>query len=91
MTQLNRHTLVAGLFLAAAMLCWGTVPAHAAKSLTQFGITWTFDRDYPTGQFANGDYWVVGPVTITSITPQSTTSGSTTLHGSMINPRPNTV
>jgi hypothetical protein len=91
MTQLNRHTLVAGLFAAVAMICLGTVPAQAAKSVTQFGITWTFDRDYPTGQFANGDYWVVGPVTITSITPKSTTSGSTTLHGSMINPRPNTV
>src|SRR5512145_1337984 len=27
---------------------------------SQFGITWTFDGDYETGQFANGDTWVVG-------------------------------
>ena len=58
----------------------------AATSVSQFGITWTFDRDYPTGQFANGDYWVVGPVKITSITPRSTVSGGATLNGSMINP-----
>jgi hypothetical protein len=39
------------------------------SQITQYGITWTFDREYPTGQFANGDYWVIGPVTITNITP----------------------
>ena len=37
--------------------------------ISQYGITWYFDRAYPYGQFANGDYWVVGPVTITRITP----------------------
>jgi len=43
----------------------------AATSVSQFGITWTFDRDYTVGQFANGDWWVVGPVTITKIEPVS--------------------
>ncbi len=61
----------------------------AATSVTQFGITWSFDRDYPSGQFANGDHWVVGPVKITSISPRSTTSGGVTMHGSMINPAVN--
>jgi uncharacterized repeat protein (TIGR02543 family) len=47
---------------------------YNASSVTQFGITWTFDRDYQVGQFANGDYWVVpdtpqGTVTIVSISP----------------------
>jgi hypothetical protein len=42
---------------------------QAADMITQYGITWTFDQTYETGQFANGDYWVVGPVTITAITP----------------------
>ncbi len=59
--------------------------SQAATSLTQFGITWTFDADYQTGQFANGDYWVVGPVTIESISPKSTFGR----HGSMIDPVPN--
>ncbi len=43
--------------------------AFAATSVSQYGITWTFGGDFQTGQFANGDYWVIGPVTITSITP----------------------
>ena len=61
--------------------------ASAATSVTRSGITWTFDRDYPTGQFVNGDPWVVGPVKITAISPRSTTaSDGATLHGSMINP-----
>lgn len=73
-------------------ICWlaieilAFVPLLAATSLSQFGITWTFDRDYPSGQFANGDYWVVGPVTIVSIDPNSVTIDGRTTNGSMINP-----
>ena len=55
-----------------------------SKTLSQFGITWTFKKAYETGQFANGDYWVVGPVEIIHIDPQATSNP--TLHGSMINP-----
>ena len=40
-----------------------------ATSLSQHGITWTFDGDYTTGQYCNGDYYVVGPVNITDIDP----------------------
>jgi hypothetical protein len=40
-----------------------------ATSVSQYGITWTFDKSYPVGQFANGDWWVAGPVVITNITP----------------------
>jgi hypothetical protein len=58
---------------------------NAASTVSQFGITWTFDKDYTTGQFANGDYWVVGPVTITSINPPST-AGSRVKNGSQVNP-----
>ena len=34
------------------------------------GIVFYFDKQYPTGKFANGDYWVKGPVTIIQITPE---------------------
>lgn len=49
----------------------GLNAANAAQtsSISQWGITWYFDKDYTYGQFANGDYWILGPVTITSITP----------------------
>ena len=57
-------------------------------TLSQFGITWTFDQAYPSGQFANGDWWVVGPVTVVGIDPPSTTSGGRTSNGSMVNPSP---
>jgi len=61
--------------------------APTTDQINQFGITWTFDREYDYGQFANGDYWVVGPVTITSITPASAQfPDGSTRHGSMLNP-----
>lgn len=44
-------------------------PADYASSLTQHGITWTFDRPYAVGQFVNGDWWVIGPLTVTAIDP----------------------
>jgi putative phosphoesterase len=50
-------------------------------SIEQYGITWTFDSSYQCGIFANGDYWVIGPVTITSITPDFDGSH----HGWMVN------
>jgi hypothetical protein len=40
------------------------------KSVSQYGITWTFTKPSPVGRYVNGDYYVVGPVTITNIDPQ---------------------
>lgn len=56
--------------------------SQAATSVSQFGITWTFSADAQVGQFANGDWWVVGPVTIISISPASVNG----MNGSMTNP-----
>jgi hypothetical protein len=66
-----------------------TASAFGATSVSQFGITWTFSADCQTGQYANGDYWVVGPVNIITITNNLHTNGilpSVGLDGSMINP-----
>ncbi|MEK7408870.1 MAG: hypothetical protein AAB225_27720, partial [Acidobacteriota bacterium] len=38
-------------------------------SISQYGITWTFDRAAPCGQFVNGDWYVVGEVDVIQITP----------------------
>jgi hypothetical protein len=38
-------------------------------SVSQYGITWTFDRPARVGQFVNGDFYVVGPVTVAVIDP----------------------
>lgn len=46
-----------------------TLPLRS--SVSQFGITWTFDKPAPVGQFVNGDFYVVGPVTVSSIEPRT--------------------
>jgi hypothetical protein len=49
-------------------------PPGTASSITKDGITWTFSQPAQVGQFATGDYYVVGPVTITAINPAPTRS-----------------
>jgi len=72
--------LILVLFLGGSSL-------NGATQLSQFGITWTFDKDYAVGQFANDDWWIVGPVTIMRIDPPSV-SGDHVRNGSMLNPSP---
>lgn len=64
-------------FVMALNLCAGT-----ASQISQYGITWTFDKQYEVGRFVNGENWVIGPVTIKSVSPGP--SGG--LNGSMVNP-----
>jgi hypothetical protein len=78
------------LLIAVLLACFAQPLCAAAQQsqISQFGITWTFDKDYTVGQFANGDYWVVGPVTIIRIQPASVELNGRTINGSMINPSP---
>ncbi|MHC4534751.1 MAG: hypothetical protein ACYS6K_12435, partial [Planctomycetota bacterium] len=71
--------------LVMVMFCQLT---NAERQISQFGITWTFNRDYTVGQFTNGDYWILGPVTLIGIDPPSTEANGRTINGSMINPSP---
>lgn len=72
-------------------------PAIVAESLSIFGVTFTFETPRPVGQYANGDWWVLGPVTFTAITPASAiqtigtdddgmTFTNRVVHGTMVNP-----
>lgn len=70
------------IFLLFTLLISATLTAEMAQSVSRFGVTWTFDQPREVGQFANGDWWVVGPVTITEITPESENNQN----GSMLNP-----
>lgn len=68
------------------------IPTSSAETsttsqLTQYGITWTFASPVQYGQFVNGDYWVVGPVTVASVSP----GWDGARHGSMLDPVPLTV
>ena len=60
----------------------GAPPVEMADSVTQFGITWTFDAPVPVGQFANGDFWVAGPVTVVAVSPAPVDGRN----GSVVNP-----
>ena len=52
-----------------AVLQTPRLAALTTTSISQFGITWNFSQPVTYGQFVNGDYWVIGPVTITSVSP----------------------
>jgi len=58
--------------LSICLLGWSSLGAEMRKveSLTQYGITWTFDREVEVGQFVNGDYYVIGACTVVDIDPK---------------------
>ncbi|MBN1497721.1 MAG: hypothetical protein JXA07_13180 [Spirochaetes bacterium] len=76
--------------LAASMETVPPAPPEGAFQLSQFGITWFFaDTPGQYGRFANGDHWVVGPVSIIYIAPLSFKSRwKRVWNGSMVNPSP---
>jgi hypothetical protein len=53
-------------------------------SITKDGITWTFSQPVLAGQFVTGDWWVVGPATVTGLNPAPTTA-MPFLNGSVVN------
>jgi hypothetical protein len=62
-------------FLALAGCASAAAPVATARltevsSVSQYGLTWEFDRPVAVGRFVNGDYYVVGPITLVSIHPR---------------------
>src|SRR5215208_795512 len=57
--------------------------AAPVSSISQYEITWSFDKPYEAGQFITGDWWVVGPVNVTAVNP----APSAGRNGSSVNPR----
>lgn len=60
----------------------GAHSGEARDTITQYGVTWTFAAPVPAGRFVTGDWWVVGPITVESVTPAPTLER----HGSVVNP-----
>jgi len=60
--------------IALLMFSFDAFGKFAALPLTDSvaidGITWKFSEKVPVGRFVNGDYYVVGNVTITTISPK---------------------
>jgi len=74
-------------YVTLAALMFGSVVSGEAAgesrdSVTQYGVTWTFAARMPAGRFVTGDWWVVGPLTVESVTPRPTAER----HGSVVNP-----
>ena len=91
--RVNSHMGVSAKFIAIFLIVFAGLPCelgYSATLVSRFGITWTFDKDYTIGTFANGDYYVVGDpdVTITDIDPASQYNGARVKNGSMVNPLP---
>lgn len=63
-------------------------PTSMVTSIAQFGITYTFAQPVRAGQFANGDWFVIGPATITDMQPPCTTVNGRVVNGAMRNPSP---
>ena len=71
------------MILCAGLLLTGNIHAEQAISVSQWGITWTFDKPATVGKFVTGDWWVLGPVTVVKVDP-ATNDGR---NGSMVNPK----
>ncbi|NLX59163.1 MAG: hypothetical protein GXY74_08755 [Phycisphaerae bacterium] len=54
------------------------------ESVSEHGITWTFEKPARVGQFVTGSWYVVGPVTIAKIDP-APTYGENARNGSVLN------
>jgi len=80
--KLNLYAPIALLSIYSALSA-----SQEAGSISQHGITWTFDGDYPVGQYCNGDWWVQGPLSIIQIQPHSTNTEGWIKNGSTLNPR----
>lgn len=67
------RTPTTSLVAALALILVPAAMAGTADHVEQYGVTITFDGSYTTGQFANGDFWVVpdgdGTVTVTAMDP----------------------
>ncbi len=67
---------VAAVVFLAGTVALADVTAPAEEDLprkervSQGHITWHFDDPVPVGRFVNGDYYVVGPVTIVKMDPE---------------------
>lgn len=65
-------------------------PVAMRSSITQHGITFQFAQPVPSGQFVNGDWFVVGAATVVAMSPPCTVVNGRVINGAMVNPDPST-
>jgi hypothetical protein len=72
---------LAGMGLLAGPAGARQAPGERAE-VSQYGITWTFEKPARVGQYVTGDWWVAGPATVKAVIPAPAAGR----HGSIINP-----
>ncbi|NLF30757.1 MAG: hypothetical protein GX591_07710 [Planctomycetes bacterium] len=60
---------VAVFTMASTAIAQDSPEPGRVERIEQYGITWTFASPVRAGRFVTGDWWVIGPVTVTSVTP----------------------
>ena len=59
-----------------------------SKKVSRNGMTITLSQSHLMGTYANGDPWILGPVAVTKIDPESRDLGGRVVNGAMVNPSP---
>jgi hypothetical protein len=76
-----RSQLVVALTLLLRLAAAGE-DASPQAAISQYGITWSFAEPACVGRYVTGDWWVVGPATVQSVTPAPAEGRN----GSAVNP-----
>ena len=74
----------------ATRIAPSATPVALRSSVVQHGITFQFAQPVPTGQFANGDWFVVGAAAVVGMLPACAVQSGRVVHGAMVNPDPST-
>jgi len=55
------------IFTPGAFLLSGGAHGLNTTQVSQYDVSWVFSNSYQVGRFANGDWWVVGPIVLQDI------------------------
>lgn len=78
----QQHSALVAVLLATATTHARAAQPTTAESIPQYGLTWTLAEPARAGRYITGDWWVVGPVTVVSVSPAPTAERN----GSVVNP-----
>ncbi len=67
---MNKKIKLLGIVSMIMISSNGFSSTNMVDSVSQYGITWHFDKPVETGRFITGDWWVIGPVTVISVDPE---------------------
>jgi len=81
-SRLSVAVVTAAIFCLGASVLEAEPAGTQVTEIEQYGITWKLARPTEAGRFVTGDWWVVGPVEVLSVSPAPTEERN----GSVVNP-----